>query len=167
MTKTLYQISAGFENVLDMCYDETADESEIAEKLQTLEGELTEKVSNGIAVIQTLKATADAADTEIKRLIQHKRTIESRVNFLKAYYLEHLARIGKSRVLTPLGTMSISKAGGLKPIRIDNADLIPTEYKREVTTTEIDKDALREALERGDQITGAHLEPRGNYLRIS
>ena len=167
MTKTLYQISADFERVLDMCYDETISDEEIQAALAQLEGELTEKVSNGIAVIQQLKATADATNTEIQRLIQHKRAIESRVNFLKNYYLDHLTRIGKTKVLTARGAMTISKAGGLKPIKIDDADLIPTEYKREITTTEIDKDALREALERGDVVSGAHLEPRGNYLRIS
>lgn len=167
MAKTLYQISSDFERVLDLCYDETVSDEEIQSALAQLEGELTEKVSNGIAVIQTLKATADAADTEIKRLCQYRRTIESRVNFLKAYYLEHLTRIGKTKVLTERGAMTISKAGGLKPIKIDDEELIPLEFKRIISNSVIDKDALREALERGDQITGAHLEPRTNYLRIS
>ncbi len=167
MAKTLYEISAGYEELLDLCYDETADEETIRAKLETLDSELTDKVSNGIAVIQTLKATAEGMDAEIKRLTQSKRALENRVDFIKNYYLENLARIGKSKVLTPRGAMTISKAGGLKPLRIDDEDLIPLEYKREIIQSLIDKDAIREALERGMEIAGARLEERGKYLRIS
>lgn len=167
MTKTLYEISTGYEELLDLCYDENADEAEITAKLQALNDQLTDKVANGIAIIQQLKATAEAADCEIKRLVQHKRTVENRVNFLKDYYLSHLEKIGKSRVLTPRGAMSIAKAGGLKPLRIDDEDSIPLEYKREIIQSLIDKDAIREALERGMEIAGARLEERGKYLRIS
>ena len=167
MTKTLYEISADYERIIDLCYDENTDESEIAAKLQALDDQLTDKVANGIAIIQQLKSTADAMDAEIKRLNQSKRAIENRVGFLKDYYLSHLERIGKSRVLTPRGAMSVVKAGGLKPLRIDDEDLIPLEYKREVIQSLIDKDAVREALERGMEISGARLEERGKYLRIS
>ena len=167
MTKTLYKISRKYEGLIDLCYDETADEETIRAKLETLDSELTDKVSNGIAVIQTLKATAEGMDAEIKRLTQSKRALENRVEFLKNYYLEHLARIGKNKVLTPRGAMSIAKAGGLKPLKIDDEDLIPLEYKREIIQSLIDKDAIREALERGIEITGAHLENRRVCLRIS
>lgn len=165
--KKLYEISADFERILDLCYDEEADEESIEAALAQLEGELTEKVSNGIAVIQELKATAEAVDAEVKRLVQHKRTIESRVNFLKFYYLDHLTRIGKTKVLTSRGTMAVAKTGGLKALKVDDEEAIPLEFKRVVSNTVIDKDALREALERGNVVAGARLEPRGNYLRIS
>ena len=165
--KKLYEISADFERILDLCYDNGTDEETIAAALTQLEDELTEKVSNGIAVIQELKATADAVDAEVKRLAQHKRTIESRVNFLKFYYLDHLTRIGKTKVLTSRGTMAVTKAGGLKALKIEDEESIPLEFKRVVSSTVVDKDALRAALERGDQITGARLEEHGNYLRIS
>lgn len=167
MTKRLYEISADIERVLDMCYDDSADEETIIAELQQLNCELTEKVSNGIAVIQTLSATASAMDTKIKRLTQSKRALEKRVDFLKNYYLENLARIGKNKVQTSRGAMTISKAGGLKPLKIDDEELIPLDFKRIVSKAEIDKDALREALERGVEISGAHLEERGRYLRIS
>lgn len=165
--KKLYEISADFEKILDLCYDENTSDEDIQAALAQLEGELTEKVSNGIAVIQTLKATSDATDAEIKRLSQHKRTIESRVNFLKFYYLDHLTRIGKTKVLTARGAMTVAKAGGLKALKIDDEDSIPLEFKHVVSNTVIDKDALRTALERGKIVAGARLEERGNYLRIS
>lgn len=165
--KKLYEISADFERVLDMCYDETASNEEIQTVLEQLEGELAEKVGNGIAVIQTLKATADATNAEIQRLTQYKRSLESRVNFLKVYYLDHLTRIGKTKVMTARGAMTISKAGGLKSLKIEDEELIPMEFKRVVSSTIIDKDALRTALERGKEVSGARLEERGNYLRIS
>lgn len=165
--KTLYQISADFERVLDLCYDDNITDESIQAELAKIDAELTEKVANGIAVIQQLSATADALDNEIKRLTQNKKTLLKRLDFIKNYYLDNLARIGKYKVQTERGVMSIANAGGLKPLKIDDEDLIPLEFKRQVIQSLIDKDAIRLALERGDQISGARLENRSRYLRIS
>lgn len=165
--KKLYEISWGYENVLDMCYDDNADESTISAALAQLEGELTDKVADGIALIQTLKATAEGMDAEIKRLTASKKALEKRVEVIKNYYLENLQRIGKAKVQTSRGAMTVAKVGGLKPLKIDDEDLIPLDFRREVITSAIDKDAIRTALERGIEISGAHLEERGKYLRIS
>ena len=51
------------------------------------------------------------------------------------------------------------------PLKIDDENLIPQDFKKIVY--EVDKDKLREVLEDGEIISGAHLEERGSYLKIS
>lgn len=72
--------------------------------------------------------------------------------------------MGKTKVLTNRGTMSVVKAGGKRPLKIDDESLIPAEFK--FVIAQVDKDALRQALEGGENIQGAHLEERGLYLKI-
>lgn len=165
MTRTLYDISDRYQNLWELCLDENVDLDTLEKALQSVEGELEDKVTNGIGLIQELKYHADAMSNEAKRLATQKRVIENRIDYIKNYYLEHLKRMGKLKVLTKCGTMSVVKSGGKPPMKIDDEELIPQEYKYIVS--EVDKDALRRALESGKNVQGAHLEERGYYLRIS
>ena len=164
MTRPLYDISERYQNLWELCLDDNVDLDNLENALQSVEGELEEKVANGIGLIQELKYHADAMGEESKRLATRKKAIENKIDCLKNYYLDHLRIMGKSKVLTNRGTMSIVKAGGKRPLKIDNEDLIPAEFKYLVP--QIDKDTLRQALESGEEIQGAHLEERGQYLKI-
>lgn len=166
MAKTLYKISRKYEGLIDLCYDETADEETIRCELETLDGSLTDKVSNGIDLIKSLEAEIDGYRCEIELLAQVQQVVLQRLNWLKNCYIENLTRNGVNKVLTPRGAMKIT-TDDWKELKIDCEDMIPPEYKRKVTRALINKDAIREALERGEKVPGAHLEERGKYLRVS
>lgn len=159
---TLYEISNQF---TDLLYNEDLTVEEIDEQLQKIQLAIEEKVSDGIAVIQELKGTADVMKSEIDRLTQRKKAIESRIERIKDYYLSELSAMDKKKIVTARGTMTIAKCGGKKPMRIDDENLIPQDFK--VIRYEVDKEALRNALEKGEEISGARLEERGTYLKIS
>ena len=165
MTLTLYDISENYQEIFYSCLDDDADLDALEQRLQTLEGALEDKVANGIAIIQELKFRADNMDAESKRLAANKKALENKISWLKNYYLDHLNLMGKSKVLTNRGTMSVVKSGGKRPLKIDNEDLIPEDFKFYIP--QIDKETLRQALERGEQVSGAHLEDRGKYLKIA
>ena len=160
--QSLYEISGAF---LELAADEELSDAEVSEQLEKLEMELDAKVENGIGLIQSLKVTAEGMGAEIRRLNQRKKTIENRIATISDYYLNHLSAMGKKKVLTPRGTMTIAKCGGKLPLKIDDENLIPQDFKKIVY--EVDKDKLREVLEDGEIISGAHLEERGSYLKIS
>ena len=150
---------------MEIAADENLTAEEVTEKLQGLEMELDAKVANGIGLIQSLKVTAEGMGAEIKRLNQRKKSIENRIATISDYYLNHLSAMGKKKILTSRGTMTIAKSGGKLPLKIDDENLIPQDFKKIVY--EVDKDKLREVLEDGEIISGAHLEERGSYLKIS
>lgn len=164
MSRPLYDISKRFENLWNLCLDDNVDLDSLENAIQSVEGELEDKVANGIAIIQDLKFHADAMGDEAKRLALRKKAIDNKIDWLKSYYLDHLSKMGKSKVLTNLGTMSIAKAGGKRPLKIDDENLIPNNFK--FIVHQINKDALRTALESGESVQGAHLEDRGLYLKI-
>ena len=164
MARTLYDISNRYQNLWELCMDENIDLDMLEEALQSVEGELEDKVTNGIGLIQELKYHADAMSEEVKRLSSRKRALENKIECIKKYYLERLQKMGKSKVLTNRGTMSVVKSGGKCPMKIDDEALVPPEFKYIVT--EVDKDALRQALESGKIIQGAHLEERTYFLKI-
>ncbi len=160
--KTLYELSGAFQ---ELYADDEMTNEELEEKLQALNMELDAKVANGIGLIQTLKVAADGMKAEEMRLKQRRSALENRIATIKDYYQSELTRIGKKKILTERGTMTIARCGGKKPIKIDNENLIPQDFKKIIY--EVDKDKLREALEDGEIISGAHIEERGYYLKIS
>lgn len=164
MSRTLYDISDDYRELWNCCLDEETDLDELENKLKAVEDELEDKVYNGIGLIQELKFRSDAMGEESKRLATRKKALDNKIDCLKNYYLDHLKLMGKSKVLTTRGSMSIVKAGGKRPLKIDDENKIPADFKYPVF--EIDKETLRQALELGETVQGAHLEERGQYLKI-
>lgn len=164
MSRTLYDISDRYQRLWEFCLDDDINLDMLENALQSVEGELEDKVANGIGLIQELKYHADAMGDEAKRLTARKKALDNKIDCLKNYYLDNLIKMGKSKVLTNRGAMSVVKAGGKLPMKIDDEDLIPNDFK--FIVMQVDKDALRQALESGETIQGAHLEERGKYLKI-
>ena len=162
--ETLREITGTY---VDVAFDDNLTTEQIAEKINALNEKIEIKCENGISVIQNLQAKATAMDAEIKRLTQCKKAIESRIASIKDYYIYELSSIGKKKVLTNLGTMTVAKVGGKKPLKIDDETAIPQEYFNQRTVYELDKEKLRTAIEDGEVVKGAHLEERGSYLKIS
>ena len=160
--KTLYELSDAF---LDLATNEEMTEEEIQEHLARLNMEVEEKVSNGIGLIQSLKVTVDGMKAEETRLKKRRTELENRIKRIKDYFQSELTTIGRKKILTSRGTMTIAKCGGKMPLKIDDEEKIPVDFKYSVL--QVDKEALREALENGEYIEGAHLEERGSYLKIS
>ena len=161
---TLYELSESYLEILQMCDEDNA---EIADALNSVESDIEDKVKNGIGLIQTLKRRAENYDAEIKRLSSLKKATENNVERIQNNYLDNLRRIGKSKVVTPIGTMTLAKSGGKRKMVIDDESLVPAEFKTTRYEEVIDKEQLRLALEEGEVIDGAHLEERGQYLKIS
>ena len=162
--KSLYELSENYLEILAQCDEDNA---EIADALNAVESDIEDKVKNGIGLIQTLKRRAENYDAEIKRLSTLKKATENNLERIQNNYLDNLRRIGKSKVVTPIGAMAVVKSGGKRKMVIDDEELVPADFKFTKTVDFIDKDALRDSLENGEIVDGAHLEERGNYLRIS
>lgn len=165
--KPLHELTGEFNELWLKVIDDEISEEELKEILPPLDSQITEKCENGISLIQNLQATSTAMDAEIKRLTQCKKSLENKISSIKSYYLENLAAIGKKKVLTNLGTMTVAKAGGKLPLKIDDEGSIPSDFFNQRTVYELDKEKIRTALENGTNVTGAHLEQRGLYLKIS
>lgn len=158
----LYQLTNNYETVLNMLYDEDADEEMILDTLEAIEGEIEDKADNYAKIIKELEAKQNARKEEAKRLTESAKVFENRVKALKINLFNSMKATGKTKFATDLFSFNIAKNGGKQTLTIDGD--VPEEYTK--TITENDTDKIRQALEKGEKLTFAHLEPRGESLRI-
>lgn len=165
--RPLYELAAGFNTLFDLVLDESMDLQLLEEGLHSIECELEEKCANGIALIKSLEAYAEAYGKEQKRFESQRQMLENRIKRIKEWYRQNLDAMGKTKVPTKYGVMSVQKNGGKQPLKIDDAALIPEVYLTTVPEhKEVNREALYEALSSGREVPGAHLEARGRSLRI-
>lgn len=158
----LYQLTSNYEIVLNMLYDEEADEQMVLDTLEGIEGEIEDKADNYAKIIKELKAKQNAREKEAKRLTESAKVFENRVNTLKQNLFNSMKTTGKTKFATDLFSFNIVKNGGKQALTIDGE--VPEEYTK--TIIENDTDKIRQALDEGKELPFAHLEPRGESLRI-
>ena len=155
---SLYDLSHGFDAIMDLALDDTMDLDELEAGLQQIEADVAVKVSNGIGLIRSLENYADGMKAEADRLTVRRRAIENRVKSIKEWYQQNLEALGKDKVQTERGTMSIRQ----NPPRmiITDSSKIPAAFLDVIPEhTEISNDRLKDALKKGD-VPGACLERR-------
>lgn len=158
----LYQLTNNYETVLNMLYDEDADEQMILDTLEAIEGEIEDKADNYAKIIKELEAKQNARKEEAKRLTESAKVFENRVKVLKSNLFNSMKATGKTKFATDLFNFNIVKNGGKQVLTIDGE--VPEEYTK--TIIENDTDKIRQALDEGKKLAFAHLEPRGESLRI-
>lgn len=158
----LYELTSNYDTVLNMLYDEDIDEQMILDTLESIEGEIEDKADNYAKIIKELEAKANARKEEAKRLTSTAKTFENRAKALKSNLFNAMKETGKTKFATNLFSFNIAKNGGKQSLTIDGE--VPEEYTK--TITENDTDKIRQALESGENLPFAHLEPRGERLSI-
>ena len=158
----LYELTSNYETVLNMLYDEEIDEQMIFDTLESIEGEIEDKADNYAKIIKELEAKQKARKEEAKRLTDSAKVFENRAKALKNNLFNAMKETGKTKFATNLFSFNIVKNGGKQALTIDGD--VPEEYTK--TIIENDTDKIRQALENGENLPFAHLEPRGESLRI-
>lgn len=158
----LYDLKENYKKIADMLYEEEIDEQCILDTLESIEGEIEDKADGYAKIIKELEARRDARKAEAKRLTESAKVFENRVNTLKSNLFNAMKTTGKTKFATDLFSFNITKNGGKQPLTIDGE--VPKEYTK--TVIENDTDKIRQALENGKKLPFAHLEPRGESLRI-
>lgn len=162
---TLYELEEGLVATAQYVAEMEAggNEEDLAEALQSLEAYIKESVikrDNCGRYLMSLDATADAIDSQIAWLQEKQKKIEKRREAFAKHMLFVMSRIG---VKTLEGKVFSFKARQ-NPVKviIDDEAKVPTWYKTldEPKPPELkpDKKQIREAIEKGEEVPGAHLE---------
>ena len=122
------------------------------------ESDVPAAVEDGIGYIKAQEAQIAAIDTEIKRLQAIKKARENRLARVKAGYTEFLLAVEKKKIETPRGSMTV--AAPTFTTVIDSIDELPDAYKRTTVKIEADKASIKQAIQGGHFVKGAHLEER-------
>ncbi len=161
----LYEIAEEYAALLDMFDDEEVDEQTLRDTLEAINMEFEDKADNYAKIIQILTASAAVLKAEEERLYARRKRLENRSLWLKKELEANMRFVGKTKFRTDLFSFNIQKNGGLAPLVIDGAiDDIPGRFLIPQPPI-VNNDAVRKLLDE-KQVEWAHLEPRGESLRI-
>jgi hypothetical protein len=159
---TLYELTNDYLTLLDMAEDPDIDPQAFADTLEALGGELEMKADGYARVMKELEGRAATMRFESKRLENGYKTIDRNIDRMKHALQDSMVATDKRKFKTDLFSFSIRKNPA--SVVIDRETSIPPEYLIP-QDPKIDKKAIKAAIDRGDDITFAHLE-QGESLII-
>ena len=136
----------------------------IADTLEGIEGALGDKLDGAFTYVRNLEGLAKTVDEEIKRLTERKKSFENRAKSIRKYVLSCLLASGQDSLKTTTNTFTARK--GVASIVIDNIELLPDELVTTQVLTAPDKKAIKEAIENGVEVAGAHIEIGERSLQV-
>ena len=150
---------------MDKAQEGELTEEEYNELGNELALELQNKSSNIIGYIKNSESLLEAMKTEEKRLSDMRKQGEKKLDKFYQYVKENMERLGLVEIPTELGKLKITK--NPMSIEIENEDEIPSEFKKEVITTQIDKTAIKNHFkDTGELVPGIRIIDNKTSLRI-
>lgn len=160
----IYEIASDWFRVQDMMGDPELDPQTLADTLESIEGELEVKAENYAKVMKNLEGDIVAIKAEIDRLTSKKKAIENNIKNMKATLQSVMEATGKTKFKTELFSFGIQKNAPSVVIDTDINNLPPEFLK--FREPEVNKTAIKEAIQNGEDLSGyAHLD-QSTSLRI-
>lgn len=152
--RALYEIDNDILSCVDLETGEIVDE----EKLNALEMERDAKIEGVILWRKDLLAEADAVKAEAQNLSKRAKVCENKAEQLKKY-VEHA--LGGDKFKTERCNVSYRKSTA---IVIDDVALLPVEVWKDISEDWISKGKIKQMIESGQEVKGAHQEERQSII---
>lgn len=137
---------------------EEIDEQTLADTLEGLSGEITEKATNVAYFTRNLETFADTIDEAAAAMKERAEKFRRKAAGIRGYLLNQMQGAGITKIQAPEFTISVRKNPAAVMIAADAK--IPDEFMvtPEPPPPRPDKKKLKDALEGGASIDGCHLE---------
>lgn len=158
----LYEIDRALQDVLDGGMIVDMESGEVlfdSDNLDALEGELDTKMEGCGVYLKGLIADAEALANEEKSLHTRRIIAEKKAERMKKYIRDVLTDRYDGKFETPKVGLSLRKSS---KVVVDNQGLVPIGYLKMKQTIEVDKTAVKKALQNGEEIPGVSLEVNQN-----
>src|SRR4029077_15101407 len=152
---TLYEISDHLVSLMDT-YDLCETDEQRAECNAEIERYVRaqiDKVDNFCRFLSHLESQIDLAEREIKRLKARETAFANLEERLKQYAIYTLQRMNLRKM--DGDTSKLALRTNQPGVEIDNAELIPPEYKTIRQEIQIDKRGIKKAIDAGIEVPGA------------
>lgn len=156
---TLYEISNEYLSSLNnaMTGDEINEEQLLS--IRFLEGNLDDKIVAVAAYIKNLESESESIKSAMKEMKLRSERLDNKASFLTGYLKSHMEICGIKEVRKSPHFVIKVKQNPIS-VRIDNEEMIDSYFKKIKVTSCIDKLKIKEALDRGVEVIGAHLEQK-------
>jgi esterase/lipase len=112
------------------------------------------KVNNYAKVIANIQSDSEAIDQEIKRLKAMKDSKERAITRLKDAVREAMLVSAIDKIESPLFKLSLRRS---EAVEVDIVEALPSQFVNIKNVVTADKVAIKEAIKRGENITGARI----------
>lgn len=161
----IYELTQDFLTIQEMMEDPELDPQTLADTMEAVEGELEIKAESYAKIMKNLEGDVEALENEIRRLTSRKKAIEENIKRMKTALQGMMEITGKTKFKTDLFSFGIQKNAPSVVIDVEDIYDIPEDYLK-YKAPEINKTAIKEAIQKGENLEGiAHLEIK-NSLRI-
>ena len=162
MSVKLYEMTQAYKSIWDMVEDEETDLTQLEQALQSLEGDIKDKLDSMAQIVKGTLAEADYIKEEKKRLDTKKQALENKADRLKRYMQEQMELVGLDKVKGTHYTVGIQN--NPPALNVVDESLIPKLFYI-VPDPVLDKDTIKAMLKEGQEIPGVELK-QGRSLRI-
>ena len=159
---TLYKLESDWDELMELA--ESDPDLDLADTIEGMEGTMEVKRQAVGYYLENLAATAKARREAAQRMLDSARVMENRHQRLKDYLIRSMIKHGITEIACPEWTMKLAK--NPPKVVIDDADKIPLALQTEKTTYTPDKQKIKDRINAGFDIPGAHLE-RGHRLKVT
>jgi len=116
--------------------------------------QLQAKAGNYAKVIANIQSDSDAIDAEIKRLKAMKDTKDRSINRLKEALREAMLISGIDKIESSLFKLSLRRS---EAVEVDVVESLPSSFLNIKNVVTADKIAIKEAINRGENVIGARI----------
>ncbi len=161
----LYDIADNIRVLADLAQsgDDQFDEQTIADTLESLDGDLTQKADSIGKLVKMLDRQADMCELEAARLGDRSHKLRKRSESVVAYLHACMNVAGVKKVENSLFNISIRKIPDV--VELDE-ELLPKRWFVERVTERPDRKGILAAIKAGDEIRGATLVTNRDKLYI-
>lgn len=152
--RALYEIDNEILDCVDMETGEIIDE----EKLEALEMERDKKIEGIILWRKDIVAEEEAVKAEAKKLSERAKALDNKAEQLKKYIEQALAG---NKFKTERCSVSYRKSTS---VVIDDVHQLPVEVWKDLSEDWISKSKIKEMLEAGKEVKGAHQEEKQSII---
>jgi len=152
----LYEITEQYQSALSELAGLELDEETVNDTLEGLKGDLEAKGRAVGAFIANREAEIEATKEAGKKLIDRAKSEQNKMDKLKDYLKYNMEVNGLPEIRSPDLLIKLRKLPA--SVIIDDAALIPIDFKREKVDISLDKTAIKEYINNIGTIKGVHLE---------
>jgi len=161
----LYEIASDYYRLLSAIEEGEIPEEAIADTLEAVGGELSEKADNIACMIKNLNAEADAIKAEEAKLAERRKQKEKTVKSMKEYLANNLLLAGMRSLETARNKISFRSSSAVKID--DEAAFIAWAKENDATLLDVKEptislSAVKKSISEGSVIEGASIVTRMN-----
>lgn len=162
--KPLYELVTEYKHIQDKIEDLTDEELEgtgMLELLDSIKLPIEQKVINTAAVIKNLDHYADGLKQAEDAIKARRKTVESKVERIKAYLLDNMQAADINKINSPEFDISLRNSQSIDDY---SPNLIPEKYWKIKIDRSLDKILIKTDIKAGIEVNGVRLKDNKNLV---